>query len=129
MTKDPVPDQLLVDWFTKYLLPPISRDVTMGGALTKEQVISRVQYLDLVYSQSGTLYDLIPHTPLPTSDPSRPSTEPPAYGVLVSIQTQLMAKFLKNQNQPAIPPSQTVSKPKTTSPPVVSTEVNAVQSS
>ena len=42
----------------------------MGGAIIKEKAISRAQYLDLVYSQSGTLYDLIPQTPRPSTDPT-----------------------------------------------------------
>ena len=37
----PIPDQLLPDWFTKSLLPPIARYVAMGGAVTEEQDISR----------------------------------------------------------------------------------------
>jgi hypothetical protein len=41
----------------------------MGGVVTEEQAISHAQYLDLVYSQMGTLYDLIP-------DASRSSTNP-----------------------------------------------------
>ena len=61
LIKATIPDQLLSDWFTKSLLPPIAHDVAMGGAVTEEQAISHAQYLDLVYSQSGTLYDLIPH--------------------------------------------------------------------
>ena len=40
--KAPIPDQLLTDWFTKSLLPPIARDVAMGGAVTEDQAISRV---------------------------------------------------------------------------------------
>jgi hypothetical protein len=67
-----VPDQLLVDWFTKSLFPCIARDVTMGGEVTEEQSISHAQYLELVYSQSSTLYDLISHSPHPTYDPSKP---------------------------------------------------------
>ena len=59
----------------------------MGGAVPKEQAISHAQYLDFVYSQSGTLYDLIPHAPRPTTDPSRPATEPPANGILGLVQT------------------------------------------
>lgn len=47
----------------------------MGGVITKEQVISQDIYLDLVYSHSGTLYDLIPNVPCPSNDPSRPSTK------------------------------------------------------
>ena len=66
--KDPIVDQLLVDWFTKSLLPPISQDVAMGGVVTKEQAISRAQYLELVYSQSRTLYDLIPQAPHPSTN-------------------------------------------------------------
>ena len=129
MIKAPILDQLLTDWFTKSLLPPISRDLSMGGVITEDQAISRAQYLDLVYSQSGTLYDLIPHAPHPTSDPSRPSTEPPADGILGFVQTQLKRKSLKKKKQSVISVSQTASNPKNASPPVVSTEVNTVQSS
>ena len=71
----------------------------MGGDVTEEQYISHAQYLDLVYSQSGTLYDLIPHDPRPTTDPSRPATEPPANGILGLVQTQMTAKYSKKQNQ------------------------------
>ena len=85
LIKDPIPYQLLADLFTNTLLPPIAKDVTMGGAVTKEQAISHAQYLDLVYSHSGTLYDLISHAP-------RPTTEPPADGILGSVQTQTVAK-------------------------------------
>ena len=115
----------VTDWFTKYLHPPIARDVTMGGAVTEEQAINRAQYFDLVYSQSGTLYDLIPHAPRPTMDPSIPTTELPADGILGSVQTQTMEKYSKKKNQttsPTIPPSKTASSP------VASAEVNVVQS-
>ena len=71
----------------------------MGGVVTEEQSISRTQYLDLVYSQSSTLYDLIPHAPQPTTDPSRPATEPPTDGILGSVQVQTTAKPSKKQNQ------------------------------
>ena len=40
LIKAPIPDQLLADWFTKSLLPPIAQDVSMGGFVTKEQDIS-----------------------------------------------------------------------------------------
>lgn len=41
----------------------------MGGCVTKEQDIARAQYLDLAYSQSGTLYELLPNAPRPSFDP------------------------------------------------------------
>ena len=36
LIKETIPDQLLAEWFTKSLLPLISRDVAMGGVVTKE---------------------------------------------------------------------------------------------
>jgi len=57
-----------MDWFTKSLLPQIARDVAMGGVVTEEQAIARAQYMDLVYSQSGTLYDIIPHASRASND-------------------------------------------------------------
>ena len=98
----------------------------MGGVVTEEQAISRAQYLDLVYSQSCTLYDLIPHASRPSTNPSRPATEPPADGILGSIQTQTMAKSSKKQA--TTPSNQQAPPSKTASPPVASAKVNAVQS-
>ena len=72
MIKATITDQLLAYWFTKSLLPPIARDVVMGGAVIEEHAIRHAQYLDLVYSQYGIVYDLIPHAPHPTYDPSKP---------------------------------------------------------
>jgi hypothetical protein len=42
----------------------------MGGVVIKEKEISHAQYLDLVYSQTGTLYDLIHDAPLPSTNPT-----------------------------------------------------------
>jgi hypothetical protein len=44
----------------------------MGGAITKEETIARAQYLDLVYSQFGTLYDLLPNAARANTNPSKP---------------------------------------------------------
>ena len=33
----------------------------MSGAFTEEQAIRHAQHLDLVYSQAGTLYNIIPY--------------------------------------------------------------------
>jgi hypothetical protein len=60
----------------------------MGGVITEEQAISRAQYLDLVYSQTGTLYDLLPKLPRPgTSNTSTPpATSHAADGVIGTTQ-------------------------------------------
>jgi len=39
LIKAPIPDEILIDWFTKSLSPPIGQDVVMGGAFTEEQMI------------------------------------------------------------------------------------------
>jgi hypothetical protein len=68
-----LPDQLLGEWFTKSFVNKIGKDIAMGGVVTEEQAISRAQYLDLIYSQTGTLYDLLPDLPHPgTSTSSAP---------------------------------------------------------
>ena len=61
MVKSIFHDQLLAEWFIKSLLPSITEDVAKGGIVTEEQVISRAQYLDFIYTQSGTLYEKIPN--------------------------------------------------------------------
>ena len=65
MVKTYVPDYLLAEWFIKSLLPSITEDVAKGGVVTEEQVIVRVQYLDLIYTQFGMLYEKIPEHPRP----------------------------------------------------------------
>ena len=90
----------------------------MGGAITEEQAMSWAQYLDLVYSQSGTLYALIPQAPRPSIDPTKPPAEVPVDGIVGSIQSTLAAK-------PSKQPQTTTS---TSSTPKVSAEVNSIQS-
>jgi hypothetical protein len=67
---------LLAEWFTKSFVNDIGRDISMGGVVTEEQAISRAQYLDLVYSQTRTLYNLLPDLPHPNT--SSTSTTPAA---------------------------------------------------
>jgi hypothetical protein len=88
MIKAIIPDQLLAEWFTKSLLTPIARDVAMGGVVTEEETIARAQYLDLVYSQSGTLYELLLNVSRANADPSNPSSSSHANGVTSFFKTQ-----------------------------------------
>jgi hypothetical protein len=41
LIKATIPDRLLVEWFTKSCLPPIDRDVAMGGVVTEEEFVAR----------------------------------------------------------------------------------------
>jgi hypothetical protein len=60
----------------------------MGGFVTEEEAISCAQYLDLVYSQPITLYELIPNTPRTSSNPSKPSSTTHSDGVIGFIKTR-----------------------------------------
>jgi len=91
MVKNYVSDQLLAEWFIKSSLPSITEDVAKGGFVTEEQVIARAQYLDLIYTQFGTLFDKIPNVPRPTfTVPPPPSSKEyhASDGVIGSSSTQ-----------------------------------------
>jgi len=126
LIKAPIPNQILTDWFTKSLLSPIARDVAMGGAVTKEQAITRAQYLDLVYSQLGTLYDPIPHAPHPTTDPSRPTAQPSIDGLVGSVTNEPNSKSNRQPGHHTYAKNLTGSNVDT---PAIIVEVNWVQSS
>jgi len=49
LVKAPLPDYLLADWFCKYLLLQITKDVSLGGAVTEGQSIHHAQHLDFIY--------------------------------------------------------------------------------
>jgi hypothetical protein len=125
----PLPDQLLAEWFTKSLIGPISHDVAMGGVITEEQAISRAQYLDLVYSQMGTLYDLIPDAPHPSTNPT--PTPPVAShvvdGVIGTFHTKTQSTHASHTNPNSI--TSTIQNTHTPTPSIGKTsEVNSVQS-
>lgn len=67
LVKTYVPNYLLAKWFNKSLFYPIKEDVAKGGVVTEEKFIPHSQYLDLVYTQSGMLYDKIPNALRPSS--------------------------------------------------------------
>jgi len=61
--------QILAKWFIKLLLPVIMEDVSQGAIVMEEKLISHAEYLDLVYTQSGTLYEKIPNLPCHMGEP------------------------------------------------------------
>ena len=71
LTKAPIPDHLLSNWCCKSLLPTLSKDIFLSGVVTEDKSIRHAKNLDLIYSQSGTLYDLLPNAP---GNPNPPAT-------------------------------------------------------
>jgi hypothetical protein len=124
-----IPDQLLVEWFMKSFVNDIAHNITMGGFVTEEQAISHAQYLDLVYSQTGTLYDLLPDTPCPST--STTSTTHVAShatdGVISTFHAQLHSVQTSSNNSKSI--SSNVQNALSPTPPTGKTsKVNSVQS-
>jgi hypothetical protein len=105
----------------------VGKDISMGGVVTEEKDISRAQYLDLVYSQTRILYDLLPE--LPRLGTSSTSTTPAAShavdGVIGSAQAQSHSVSSSN-------PKSATSNVQNAPPPATSagktSEVNVVQS-
>ena len=64
----------------------------------EEEAILRAQQLDLIYSQSGILYEIIPDAPRPTHSVEKPNPGPHADGVVGSI-TSPTVESLKKQIQ------------------------------
>ena len=62
----------------------------MSGVVTEEDVVRCAQHLDLIYSQSGTLYDIIPQPPHPSNETPRPAPTPHTDGVIGSISSSVV---------------------------------------
>jgi hypothetical protein len=117
-----------VEWFTKSLLAQIARDVAMGGVVTEEEAIARAQYLDLVYLQSGTLYNLIPNATRATNDPSKPSSASHTDGVIGSVKTQSTSQSTGTTQRPASTTAPSPNVPSSTPPQTQVSQVSTVQS-
>jgi hypothetical protein len=122
-----LPDQLLAEWLTKSFVNEIGKDISMGGIVTEDQAISCAQYLDLVYSKTGTLYDLLPELPRPGT--SNTSTAPAAShvpdGVICTAQAH---SHSVSRTTPKFASSNVQNAPSPTTPTGKTSEVNDVQS-
>ena len=65
-----------------------SQNSSGSSALTEEQVISQAQYLDLVYTQSGTLHKKIPDLPKQGQIAVAPSGSHAADGMIGTVNTK-----------------------------------------
>jgi hypothetical protein len=122
-----LPDQLLAEWFTKYFMNEIGKDISMGGVVTEEQAIIHAQYLDLIYLQMGTLYDLLPelHHPGTSSTSIAPAALHATDGVIGTTHTHLHSVSTTTPKST----SSNVSNASSPAPPTGKTsEVNVVQS-
>ena len=93
----------------------------------KDQDIFRAQQLDLIYAQSGILYEIIPNAPRSNFDP-KIKPRPHANGIVGSNSTKLVDSITKQVSQLSINQS-TLGQAMTSSQPTQSASVISVQSS
>ena len=77
------------------MFPYISKDVSTSGVMNEEEAILRAQQMDLIYSQSRILYEIIPEAPRPTHDTEKPKPGPHVDGVVGSINSPTIESLAK----------------------------------
>jgi len=120
-----IPDQIVAEWFVKSLLPKITEDVAKAGVVTEEQLIAQAQYLDLVYTQSGTLHEKIPNLPKTNQIATAPSGSHAADGMIGTVNTKCKKKSSKKSSPIITLPD----SPTGESSPEISADIHAVESS
>jgi hypothetical protein len=88
LIKVKVPPAFLLEWFLKSLVPCMSKDVAMSGVFSEEEAIMRAQQLELIYSQSDMLYEILPDAPWSTLDKDKQKSRPHANGIVGSAQSK-----------------------------------------
>jgi hypothetical protein len=63
LIKVPVPPSFFLEWFLKYVVPQLSKDIATSGVFSKEEAIMRAQQLELIYSHSSLLYEVFQDEP------------------------------------------------------------------
>jgi hypothetical protein len=76
-----------LEWFLKSLLPYISKDVYTFEVMSEEEAIFKAQQLDLIYSQSGMLYEVLPNASRSNYYP-RQNYGPRVDGIIGSANTK-----------------------------------------
>jgi hypothetical protein len=82
LIKVPVPPAFLLEWFIKSLVPQLSKDVATSRVFSEEDTIMRAQQLELIYSQSGLLYEIFPDVPCSILDNTRQRVGPHVNGIV-----------------------------------------------
>jgi hypothetical protein len=88
LIKVPVPPTFLLEWFLKSLVLQFSKYVTTSGVFSEEDAIMRAQQLELIYSQSSLLYEILPDAPHSILDKTKQRDGPQADGIVGLAQTK-----------------------------------------
>ena len=80
-------------------MPYISKDVSTSGVTNEEEAILKAQQLDLIYSQSGILYEIIPEASRPMHNVEKPKPGPHVDGVVGSVNSTTIESLAKQLHQ------------------------------
>jgi hypothetical protein len=127
LIKVPVPPAFLLEWFLKSLVPQLSKDVATSGVFSEEEAIMRAQQFELIYSQSGLLYQILPDAPRSILDKTRQRAGPHADGIVGSAQTKPAEQLTKQLQQLSIQHSAASQTTASAVPPTQTSEVHSVQ--
>jgi hypothetical protein len=127
LIKVPVPPAFLLEWFLKSLVPQLSKDVAISGVFSEEEAIMRAQQFELIYSQSGLLYNILPDAPRSILDKTRQRAGPHADGIVGSAQTKPAEQLTKQLQQLSIQHSAASQTTASAAPPTQTSEVHSVQ--
>ena len=67
--------------------------MSTSGVTNEEEAILRAQQLDLIYSHSGILYEIIPDAPRPTHSVKKPKPGPHANDVVGLVKYPTIESF------------------------------------
>ena len=76
-------------------MPYISKDVSTSRVTNEEEAILKAQQLDLIYSQFGILYEIIPDAPWPTHSVEKPKPGPHDDGMVGSVKSPTIESLEK----------------------------------
>jgi hypothetical protein len=84
LIKVPVPPDFQLEWFLKSLVLKLSKDVATSGVFSEEEAIMRAQQIEIIYSQYGLLYEVLPDAPRSILDKARHKFGPHADSIVGS---------------------------------------------
>jgi hypothetical protein len=122
-----VPPAFLLEWFLKSLVPQLSKDITTSKVFFEEYMIMRAQQLELIYSQSGLLYDIFSDAPRSILNKTRQRSGPHADGIIGSAQTKPVDPLSNKLQQLSIQQTTANQTSGSTAPPTQKLDLHNVQ--
>jgi hypothetical protein len=110
------------------LVPQLFKDVTTFIVFFEEDAIMRDEHFELIYSQSGLLYNIFPDAPRLILDKTRQRARPHADGIVGSTQTKPAEQLTKQLQQLSIQHTAASQTTSLAAPPTQMSEVHTVQS-